>query len=69
MCRSRGGVVHLENVDVVDSGTFTIADDSSLNVRRDFPESWIWLSIDVTNDKGYETEYNIRLSHYNLLLL
>lgn len=39
-------------VDSVDSvGTFTIA-ESIQNVRKEFPESWIWQSIDVSNETG-----------------
>lgn len=36
-------------------GTITNA-ETSLNVRKEFPENWIWLSIDVTNETGYGTE-------------
>lgn len=35
-------------------GTITVADESFLTVRKEFPESWIWQSIDVFNETGYE---------------
>lgn len=37
--------------DISSIGTITIA-ESFLNIRKEFPESWIWQSIDMSNETG-----------------
>lgn len=46
-------------------GTITIA-ESFLNIRKEFPESWIWQSIDMSNETGQEVLRMI-LGHANVI--